>query len=183
MRCGSDAEFLGCELGSGDPGADLCESGLEWYLREFIGPRLAPMERAGAGPGDIERFFTGLAAFFRTGRQAPRGCLMINSIAEHEGRSPFLGRRAQDFRDRLTAAFTNAMPGQPAASCACQQAQLLTATTFGIWLTARIDLTAAEQACDAAAASIRTWQQAPAPMAKLPDPDGRLRKGWPLGAP
>ena len=35
---------------------------LEWYLREFIGPRLARMERLGAG--DIEGFFTGLAAFF-----------------------------------------------------------------------------------------------------------------------
>ena len=84
---------------------------LEWYLRDFIGPRLAPMERAGAGSGDIVHFFTGLAAFFRTGGQEPRGCLMINSIAEHEGRSPLLGSPAQGFRDRLTAAFANAMAG------------------------------------------------------------------------
>ena len=47
---------------------------LDRYLRGFIGPRLAPMERPDAGAGDIEGFFTGLAAFFRTGRQAGRGC-------------------------------------------------------------------------------------------------------------
>src|SRR5215813_10326666 len=54
---------------------------LRWYLRGFIGPRLAPMERPGAGPGDIERFFSGLAAFFRAAGQDGRGCLMINTIA------------------------------------------------------------------------------------------------------
>ena len=52
---------------------------LQWYLRTFIGLRLAPMECPGAGPGDIERFFAGLAAFFRAGGQARRGCLMINT--------------------------------------------------------------------------------------------------------
>jgi AcrR family transcriptional regulator len=135
---------------------------LDWYLRDFIAPRLAPMERAGAGPDDIESFFAGLAPFFRTGGPASRGCLMINSIAEHEGRSPILGRRAQDFRDRITAAFANAMPGQLAAARVRQRAQLLTAATFGIWLTARIDPAGAAQACDAAAAGVRSWQEIPA---------------------
>ena len=45
------------------------------------------MERPGADLGDIERFFTGLAAFFRAGGQARQGCLMINTIAEDEGLS------------------------------------------------------------------------------------------------
>jgi TetR/AcrR family transcriptional repressor of nem operon len=68
---------------------------LEWYLRGFIGPRLAPMEQPGAGAIDIERFFDRLAAFFRTGTQARRGCLMINSIAETRaaGRSWAAGPR------------------------------------------------------------------------------------------
>jgi len=85
---------------------------LQWYPRSFIGPRLAPMERSGAGPGDIEGFFAGLAAFFRTGGQASRGCLMINTIAEDEGRGTLLGPLAQAFRDRLGAAFASAMTGQ-----------------------------------------------------------------------
>jgi AcrR family transcriptional regulator len=140
----------------------IFELALESYLRGFIGPRLAPMERPGASAGDIERFFTGLAGFFRTGTQARRGCLMINSIAEHEGRDTHLGRRAQAFRDRLTAAFANAMAGQHEPARAAEQAQLLTSTTFGIWLTARIDTASAARACDAAAACIRRWHQPPA---------------------
>ncbi len=135
----------------------IFELALERYLRGFISPRLAPMERPGAGPGDIERFFAGLAGFFRTGSQAGQGCLMINSIAEHEGRGTHLGRRAQAFRDRLSAAFANAMAGEHEPALVRERAQLLTATTFGIWLTARIDPAGAAQACDAAAASIRTW--------------------------
>jgi TetR/AcrR family transcriptional regulator, transcriptional repressor for nem operon len=134
---------------------------LQWYLRGFIGPRLAPMERPGADPDDIERFFTGLAAFFRATGQDRRGCLMINTIAEDQGRGTLLGGQARAFRDRLTAAFANAMAGQHQPGPASEQAQLLTAATFGIWLTARIDPASAAQACDATAARIRSLQQAP----------------------
>ncbi len=139
----------------------IFDQALEGYLRGFIGPRLAPLERPGADSPDIERFFADLAAFFRTGRQARQGCLMINSIAEHEGRSTHLGPRGQAFRDRLSAAFANAMARRHEPGLVRQQAQLLTATTFGIWLTARIDPAAAAQACDATAAYLRTWHQAP----------------------
>jgi len=111
---------------------------------------------------DKGRVLTGLAAFFRTGRQARQGCLMINSIAEDEGRGTRLGHRAQAFRDRLTAAIANAMASQHEPGLVSERAQLLTATTFGIWLAARIDPAGAAQACEAAAASIRGWQQAPA---------------------
>jgi len=134
---------------------------LQWYLRSFIGSWLAPMERPGAGPGDIERFFAGLAAFFRTGRQASRGCLMINTIAEDEGRGTLLAGRAEAFRDRLKAAFANAMAGQHQPGLVSERAQLLTTATFGIWLAARIDTAGAAQACDAAAACVRSWPQAP----------------------
>jgi AcrR family transcriptional regulator len=139
----------------------IFELALESYLRGFIGPRLAPMERPGAGPGDIEAFFTGLAGFFRTGPQARRGCFMINSIAEHEGRDTQLGRRARAFRDRLAAAFGNALAGQQEPALAADQARLLTSTTFGIWLTARIDTADAARSCEAAAACIRGWQRPP----------------------
>jgi AcrR family transcriptional regulator len=132
---------------------------LQWYLRSFIGPRLAPMERPGASLGDIERFFAGLAAFFRTDGQARRGCLMINTIAEDEGRGTLLGPQAQAFRDRLSAAFANAMTGQHQPGLVSQRAQLLTTSTFGIWLAARIDPASAAQAADATAACTRSWQQ------------------------
>jgi TetR/AcrR family transcriptional repressor of nem operon len=135
---------------------------LRWYLRSFIGPRLAPMERPGAGPGDIEGFFAGLAAFFRTDGQASRGCLMINTIAEDEGRGTLLGPQAQAFRDRLGAAFASAMTGPHEPSLVAERARFLTAATFGIWLTARIDPSSAARACDTTAACIRSWQQEPA---------------------
>jgi len=134
---------------------------LHWYLRSFIGPRIAPMERPGAGSGDIEGFFAGLAAFFRTGGLASRGCLMINTIAEDGGRGTLLGDQAKAFRDRLSAAFAKAMTGQREPSLVAERAQFLTAATFGIWLTARIDPPSAAQACDTTAACIRSWQQEP----------------------
>lgn len=134
---------------------------LQWYLRSFIGPRLAPVERPGAGLGDIEGFFAGLVAFFRTCGQARRGCLMINTIAEDEGRGTLLGPRGQAFRDRLSAAFANAMTSQHEPGLVSERVQLLTAATFGIWLTARIDPACAAQVADATAACIRSWQQAP----------------------
>lgn len=115
----------------------------------------------GAGTGDIDRFFAGLAGFFRTGRQPGRGCLMINSIAEDQGRGTLLGSRAQAFRDRLNAAFANAMAAQHEPGLVRERSQLLTAATFGIWLAARIDPASAAQACDATAARIRSRQQAP----------------------
>jgi TetR/AcrR family transcriptional repressor of nem operon len=136
---------------------------LEWYLRGFIGPRLAPMERPGAGAIDVGRFFDRLAAFLRADGQAGRGCLMINSIAEDEGCGTLLGRRAKAFQDRLSAAFANALTGQQEPALARERAQLLTATTFGIWLAARIDPAGAAQACDAAAACVRSWHNSPTP--------------------
>jgi hypothetical protein len=75
------------------------------------------MERPGASPAEIERFFTGLAAFFRTSGQASRGCLMINTIAEDEDRGTLLDGQAQAFRDRLHAAFANALAGRTTPAC------------------------------------------------------------------
>src|SRR5215471_756600 len=131
---------------------------LQRYLRSFIGPRLAPMERPGASLSDIERFFAGLAAFFRTDGQASRGCLMINTIAEDEGRGTLLGPQAHAFRDRLSSAFANVMAGGYEPALVSQRAQLLTTATFGIWLTARLDPASAAQAADANAACARNWQ-------------------------
>jgi hypothetical protein len=113
----------------------------------------------GAGTGDIERFFAGLAGFFRTGRQPGRGCLMINSIAEDQGRGTLLGSRAQAFRDRLNAAFANAMAAQHEPGLVRERSQLLTAATFGIWLAARIHPADAARACDATGTCIRSRHQ------------------------
>lgn len=140
----------------------IFDQALDAYLADFIGSRLAPLERQRAGIGDIERFYAGLAAFFRTDERARHGCLMINSIAEHEGRSDHLADRAQAFRDRLHHALSDALASHHQAGLATERAHLLTATTLGIRLMARIDPATAADACDAAIASIRNWQR-PAP--------------------
>jgi len=72
------------------------------------------------------------------------------------------GPQAQAFRDRLGAAFAKAMTGQHEPDLASERAQFLTAATFGIWLTARIDPASAAQACDSTTACVRSWPQAPA---------------------
>ena len=68
---------------------------------------------------------------------------------------------AQAFRDRLSAAFANAMTGQHHPGLISERVQFLTAATLGIWLAARIDPASAAQAADATAACARNWQQAP----------------------
>jgi TetR/AcrR family transcriptional repressor of nem operon len=130
---------------------------LDAYLDSFVAPRLAPLEQPGAARGDIERFFAGLAELFGTDHRAHRGCFMINSIAELEGRTTHLHGRAEAFRDRLRTAFTNALATGPETTLAAERARLLTATTFGIWLTARINPQDAAQTCYATIAQIRTW--------------------------
>jgi hypothetical protein len=79
-----------------------------------------------------------------------------------EGRSDHLAGRARAFRDRLHHALSNALGSHHQPALAAERAHVLTATTFGIWLTARVDPAAAADACDAAIASVRTWRR-PAP--------------------
>lgn len=135
----------------------IFDRALDAYLEDFISPRLAPMERPGAGTSDVERFFSNLAEHFRADVRAQRGCLMINSIVEHEGRSTHLGHRARAFLNRLHDAFANALTNAHQPTLVPERAQLLTAATFGIWLMARIDPASAAGTCDATIAQIHAW--------------------------
>jgi TetR/AcrR family transcriptional repressor of nem operon len=132
------------------------------YLDGFIDPRLAPMEQSGAGVADVEGFFAGLAELFRANdATARRGCLMVNSIAEFEGRSTQLAAHAGTFRDRLRDAFTNALTHETEPTSVDHRAQLLTAATLGIWLAARIDPLDAAQTCDAVKSQVHSWRRSP----------------------
>jgi AcrR family transcriptional regulator len=139
------------------------QGALTAYVDTFVNPRLAPMERPGAGVQDIEGYFRGLAALFREDpASARRGCLWVNSIAEFAGRPDPIDVRAAEFRDRLHAAFLNAQIGggtrrsvQPATEVRVRR---LVAMTFGVWLLARIDPIEAARACDAVRAELRSWR-------------------------
>lgn len=132
------------------------------YLDDFIDPRLARMERSGAGVADVADFFAGLAQLFRADDAiARRGCLMVNSIAEFEGRSAQLAGHAGTFRDRLRDAFTNALTHETKPASVEHRAQMLTAATLGLWLAARIDPLDAAQICAAVKSQVHSWRRPP----------------------
>jgi len=88
------------------------QGALTEYVDTFVNPRLAPMERPGAGVQDIEGYFRGLAALFREDpASARRGCLWVNSIAEFSGRPDPIDVRAVELHERFRAAFLNALTG------------------------------------------------------------------------
>jgi TetR/AcrR family transcriptional regulator, transcriptional repressor for nem operon len=127
---------------------------LNWYEESFIGPLLEPMERETASDADIAAFFSTLARRFRkNGPVARQGCLMINSIAELEGRDARMHEVAVAYRDRLYRAFANALAGtRPAKQDRARLdrlARFLSAATIGVWLQARVDPIDAARACDA----------------------------------
>lgn len=105
------------------------------------------MEAPDADAETVAGFFARLGAYFR-GDAASSGCLMVNSIAELEGRS-------DDILEGLRAPFANALAGDLDAAAAHEQARLLTATTLGVWLTARSDPAEAADLSEVTAARVR----------------------------
>jgi TetR/AcrR family transcriptional regulator, transcriptional repressor for nem operon len=137
----------------------LFHKALSAYLEDFISPRLAPMEKADANVEDIELFFDGLAKLFQDDPvTARRGCLMVNSIVEFEGREGGLDGRAGEFRDRLATAFANALSNSASPKRVDQRAHLLTSATLGVWLAARIAPIDAAHMCDAWVTQVRNWR-------------------------
>lgn len=143
----------------------LFAEALGLYIDTFVAPRLAAMEGGGASARDVVGFFHGLATLFRDDEElGRRGCLWVNALAEFSGREPSIEGRANEYRHRLRDAFANAL-SEPAATppptavLVDQRSRLLTATTFGIWLTARIDPHEAARICDTVVTEVRTWRQ------------------------
>jgi TetR/AcrR family transcriptional repressor of nem operon len=143
---------------------DLFASALTLYIDTFMSGLLSPMEAAGAEPAAAAGFFESLARRFAgEQRVARRGCLWVNSIAEFasQGGGASLSR-AREYRDRIHAAFTNALTMQTAhraareASDVRAAARTWTAATFGVWLEARIDPRQASATARALAAAVRT---------------------------
>jgi TetR/AcrR family transcriptional repressor of nem operon len=145
----------------------LFEDALTAYVDSFINPRLAPMERSGAGFQDIEGFFHGLAALFREDpTTARRGCLWVNAIAEFSGRPDPIDVRAAELHRRFRAAFRNALGGGRSRHAAGRPAteqlvRRLVVMTLGVWLLVRIDAIQAARACDAVRAEVRSWRLPP----------------------
>jgi AcrR family transcriptional regulator len=137
------------------------EAALEAYVADFVDPRVVPMEGAGAGLAEIETFFTDLARHFGE-PSSQRGCLWVNSVGELSGRSTDVDVRGPEFHERLHAAFRNALGNTFGVDPVAEQrlddrARILTAATFGVWLTARIDPATAVHTCHAVVADLESW--------------------------
>jgi TetR/AcrR family transcriptional repressor of nem operon len=140
----------------------LFRDSLDSYIHGFLDPLLTPMEDPGAGIRDVEGFFTRLAALFRDGESpAQYGCLWVNSIAEFAGRPAPVEVRAAELRDRLRAAFGNALAGTGSdgrdSAVVQRRAQILGLATWGVWICARDDPAEAARLCDALISEIRSW--------------------------
>jgi TetR/AcrR family transcriptional regulator, transcriptional repressor for nem operon len=142
----------------------LFEAALRCYVEENIDARLGGMRQADAGLASVVTFFAGMAQAFRTEPRAARGCLMVNTIAELGSRDPRAVRAATDYRDRFREAFATALrqaaaQGEVDAERIRPRAELLTAMTMGLFLTARIDLVDATDVCNSVAAEVASWRQ------------------------
>jgi AcrR family transcriptional regulator len=139
---------------------------LALYIDSFVAPRLAAMERRGAGPRNVCDFFRGLARLYRDDAAvAHRGCLWVNSLAEFSGRHPPLDARGGEYPQRLRAAFANALSNgatgrSPTVQLVMRRSRTLAATTLGIWLIVRVDATEAARVCDAVAVEVSSWGEA-----------------------
>jgi AcrR family transcriptional regulator len=143
----------------------MFDAALADYLDIVVEPLLGPVEAPGAGLPEAAGFFTRLARRFRE-PGAQRGCLMVNAIGELAGRDPKFSLVAADFANRCRTAFSNALAHAASEGVidkgqVARRAELLAATTLGVWLAVRADPDDASATCRAIAAEIRSWASGP----------------------
>lgn len=141
---------------------ELFTVALDRYVEDVVDPLLAPMELDPPDPRAIGIFFAGVKRIIGNGR-GRRGCLMINTVAELAPQDEDAAARSVAFQDRLRRAFARAMERAAASGdidgdAVARRASVLTASTFGIWLTARFDPAAAASLCDEMTLEVESWR-------------------------
>lgn len=140
----------------------LFAAALAEYEDTFIQSLLGRVEAPGAAPADAQAFFAEIASMFRS-ELSDRGCLVVNAIGELVGRDPAMGRDGQEFHARYRRAFANALGiattrGERRRALIAQRAEILAVSAMGVWITSRVDPSAAATACDAIVVQIRLWE-------------------------
>ncbi|HST85584.1 MAG TPA: helix-turn-helix domain-containing protein [Kineosporiaceae bacterium] len=140
---------------------------LEGYLAEVIDPRLAPLDRPGAGFDSLITYFEDFGKFFRAApaKLAGRGCLLLNTATELAVLDDDAAAMVENYRRRMAAVFLAAL-GQAVQDgdleadegATRRRAELLTAQVVGLFLTSRLSLPAAAGLATAIAAEIRSWR-------------------------
>ena len=143
---------------------ELFDEALDRYAQEVPDRLLSPLE---SDPSlvQIMAFFEGVkGVILHDQGEARRGCLLVNTIAELATRDEDAASRGADLRDRLQRAFTRALEHEAKShdlddASIARRARMLTVSTLGIWLCARIDLTDAATLCDEMAAEVASWDR------------------------
>jgi AcrR family transcriptional regulator len=156
-RTGVNRSSLYAEFGSKE---GLFSEALDLYYAEVVEPLVGRLERDASIPA-IATFFEGVRGVILEDREATRrGCLLVNTIAAMAPEDGAATRRGTEFRDRLARAFGHALQRANARldeTSTRTRAEMLLATTLGIWLCARIDLVQAAAMCGRIADEVRNW--------------------------
>lgn len=114
----------------------LLEAALDCYERKISDALVTPLERSVDGLDAIDGFFATLAASMAT--DSPRGCMILNLMAESPS-EPEIGERTRIYRQRLRAAFRQALQSEPRIdpTTVDVRAELLTTAVLGLNIAAR----------------------------------------------
>ena len=158
-RTGLNRSSLYLEFGSK---RQLFSAALDRYYDEVVEPLLGALEAAPGVPS-IEAFFAGIKEVIldELGEER-RGCMLINTIAELSPFDDGAARRAKEFDERLRAALIASLEAETTAGriesgSVARRVGVLLASTFGVWLSARIDLEEAAARCEDIRAEVHGW--------------------------
>ena len=145
------------------PKRSLFALALDQYMETFVNPLV---ETIVAPPPSLQ----GVVSYFSTLKEmmlddpgtGQRGCLLVNAIASLPDPDSETDGRASAYRDRLRQAFADALRGAAERydmdeALISRRAWALTATAFGIWISARIDPADAAELCEAVMSEVRSW--------------------------
>ncbi len=142
----------------------LFDAALQSYREDVFEMLLGPLKRAGAGLAEIVTFYRALAGWLRADpATTARGCFMVNTMAELGSTDDEVTRVGNAHLRRLysilSAALTEAAAPGPVDACEVdRRARVLSSTTMGVFVTARVDPGAAAATCDAVAAEVSSWR-------------------------
>ena len=152
------------------PKRSLFARALDRYIETFIEPLVHGSVAPSPGLEGIMSFFSTVKGLLLADPDlGRRGCLVVNAIGCLPDPDIEMEGKASSYRDLLRQAFADALRGgatrrgEVEEAVILRRAGMLAATTFGIWVSARIDPMDAAELCAAMISEVRSWDPPPAP--------------------
>jgi AcrR family transcriptional regulator len=149
------------------PKRSLFALALDQYMESFVDPLLKTIVTPPPSLEGVVAYFSTLKDMLLADPHAgQRGCLLVNAIASLPDPDSETQGRTSAYRDRLRQAFAEALRGAAGRydmdeALISRRAWALTATAFGVWISARIDPADAAEVCDAVVSEVRSWDPSP----------------------